>query len=146
MPSSRPLSLPLTASRKGDSHSPRLYELFHCHIIRIKFAADTCVVVVVVIVAVTVVVVVLLFPLQAIVKEETHAAPHLSHVPLDKETVTTTRNAFLVKFKTYKYSLPFKSHKNCLNFDSGLVCGTANCVGPTFGATDDCCEAPPGKV
>ena len=119
MPSSRPLSLPLTASRKGDSHSPRLYELFHCHIIRIKFAADTCVVVVVVIVAVTVVVVVLLFPLQAIVMEETHAAPHLSNVLLDKETVTMTRNAFLVQFKTY-LAIPIpKNYRPCLR-DSQL--------------------------
>ena len=40
--------------------------------------------------------------LQAIVTEETHAAPHLSHVRLDKETVTVTLNAFLVQLKLKK--------------------------------------------
>ena len=70
--------------------------------------------------------------------EETDAAPHLYHVQLDKETVTTTRNALLVQFK-------IKIPKNCLHFNSGLVCGLDSCDGPNFDSGDDCC-VPPGKI
>ena len=62
MPSSRSLSLKVSvpfnlwASRKRDSHSQALYELFHYNIIRVKFAADTFVVVVFVVVVVVIVV------------------------------------------------------------------------------------------
>ena len=83
--------------------------------------------------------------LQAIVTEETHAAPHLSHVRLDKETVTVTLNAFLVHFETY-LTIQMGKCDIHLHFKSGLLCGSANCVGPTFDSTDDCCEAPPGEI
>ena len=29
---------------------------------------------------------------------------------------------------------------------SGLVCGTDNCVGASFQSTDDCCTAPAGEI